>query len=554
MSVINRVEIANFLNLDNIEPRKSQWQTHYPHLLLNLRGQSAAIVATNGLGKSTVNRAIYCMLTRDQGFAQTTKAVCAPQRSGVYTHIRVEMLFRDQPIGGLLGHMGVEVPGEPYVFGIYGNADSELTFYYYQGNLEDCPCVERTGTKIRVIPNQQFRDRLRAQRDPHQNLTKEGSLELVAKHFDPAMLAQLVAYQKAGGGDSAEEFFRVKTRRADGQIDPYDAAFFYEHIAPEVLANAMRGFGKEDETRFEDTILNSASPLIRAELKNERLGILLEKDQRTFREIEKARERLKEFVEARIRLDGLVGALGGEVSFLLDAVEQRPLPGVPPVLGEKNEQVRRVANGLVKQAGEWLAPDALLGEIVVSEPREINQDADRHGIVSRVLSRREAIEIPCDNFSSRSRGAAGRGYPLAEAVALIQRRSTFAADWDKESALRALHYGFEYRLSRGETNPFHHQVALLKADQKARTLEEQCDKYRHQQSELIGSIQSLQADAYELKIVRESDVFSPAEIDDLESVAPTVAEAAGEARKAREMHERRRVELNDGRASHTSFI
>ncbi|GAA0571310.1 hypothetical protein [Caenispirillum bisanense] len=560
MSVINRFEIANFLNLDNVEPRKAQWQTHYPHLLLHLRGQSAAIVATNGMGKSTLNRAIYCMLTRDQGFAQTTKAVCAPRRKGVYTHIRVELLYRDQPVGGLLGHMGVEVPGEPYVFGIYGNADSELTFYYYQGNFEDCPCVERTGTKVRVISNQQFRDRLKAQRDAHPNLTREGSLELVAKHFDLAMLAQLVAYQKAGGGDSAEEFFRVKTRRSDGQVDAYDAAFFYEHIAPEVLANAMRGFGKDDETRFEDTILNSASPLIRAELKNERLGQSLEKDKRTFSELEKVRAKLKAFLDERARLDRLVNDLGGEVAFVLDVVEQRPLPGVPPVLNERNEQVRQVANGLVKQGGEWLVPDALLAELAACESREINQDAERHGFAGRALSRKEVIAIPCDNLTdNRGRGAAGRGYALTQAVTLVQRRPTFAAGWDRESALRALNYGFEYRADAGDTNPFRQLVASMESEQKAHTgeiasLDEQCDALRRQQAELFKNIQSLQADAFELKSLRDSGVFTSTELADLEAVAPTVGAARGAARQARELHVQRRIALQGARDAHASFV
>lgn len=562
MSVINRIEIANFLNLDNVDPRSRNWSTDYPHLLLNIRGQSAAIVATNGMGKSTLNRAIYCMLTRDHAFAQATKAVCAPKRAGVYTHVRLELLYRDQPVGGLLGQMGALVPGEPYVFGIYGNYDSELTFYYYHGHLEDCPCVERDGARIRIVPNQQFRDRLRQQKETHPNLTREGSAELVAKHFDPAMLAQLLAYQKAGGGDSAEEFFRVRQRRPDGQIDEYDAAFFYEYIAPEVLANAMQGFGKDDETRFEDTILNSAGPLMRAELKNEKLAVRLDKDKRTFRELEAVRAALRDFGEARGKQDALVASLGGEVAFLLDVTERRPLPGLPPVLADgAGEQTRQVANALVLQDGQWLIPDGLIAALMGAETSNVNLEAARLRLAATKLERRQAIEIPCNSLFSMARsGPPGKAYGLEAALHLVQARTgAFAEGWDRDSALRALRYGFEYRTKDGDTNPFRRAVAAL----AGRMAELQAERagiaslttdLRTRQSELVGRITTLEADAHELKLVRDSGLFSADELAALEETAARVPAEAKDAAALREGHERRWIELNHGREAYHSFV
>jgi hypothetical protein len=126
MSVFNRLEIANFLNLDNVLPSEAGWTTHYPHLVLNFRGQSAAVVATTGIGKTSINRAVYALLTRDHEFISSTKRVCAPKRSGAFTHLRLEVLYRDKSIGHLRGQIGTDVPGEPYVIGVYGNADTEL--------------------------------------------------------------------------------------------------------------------------------------------------------------------------------------------------------------------------------------------------------------------------------------------------------------------------------------------------------------------------------------------------------------------------------------------
>jgi len=559
MSVFNRLEIANFLNLDNVLPSEAGWTTHYPHLVLNFRGQSAAVVATNGIGKTSINRAVYALLTRDHEFISSTKRVCAPKRSGAFTHLRLEVLYRDKSIGHLRGQIGTDVPGEPYVIGVYGNADTELVFYAYQGHLEDCPCVERRGTKIRIESNQNFRELLKAQNDCRHNLPREEWNEFIGRHFELAMLAQLVAYQKAGGGDSAEEFFKVKQRRSDGQIDDYDAAFFYEHIAPEVLSHAMRGFAKEGETRFEDTILESASPLIRAELQNERLAKTLERDRSTFAALEKAQVNLRDFVDARQRLDNEVSDLAGEVGFLLNIVEEQPLLGIPPILKDRADIIRHIANRLILQDGGWLVPAAVLGEIWGSEPRAVSQEADRRHLAGKDVRKREVIEIPCDSFSVTSeRGPPARAYALEDAIALTEVRTVFASNWNRDEAIRALRYGFEYRSGDGDTNPFRRRKRTLEGKRVAAELERQTkrmarDEFKRQDEDLVAKIRSLKADEYELSLVRNSGLFTDNEIEDLDTTARLVAEAAQTSRSAREAHERRQAELMEGRRAYGEF-
>jgi hypothetical protein len=556
MSVINRLEIANFLNLDQVLPHQQGWTTHYPHLVLNFRGQSAAVVATNGIGKSTINRAVYALLTRDHEFMRITKSVSAPKRSGVFTHFRLEVLYRDRPVGALLGEMGAQIPGEPYVIGFYGNADTELVFYSYHGHLEDCPCARRLGTKIRIESNQAFRERLKLQNECRHNPPREEWRDLIGKHFELAMLAQLVAYQKAGGGDSAEEFFKVKQRRIDGQTDEYDASFFYEHIAPEVLANAMRGFGKEGETHFEDTILESASPLIRAELQNERLAAALERDRTTFAALENAQNDLRDFIGARQRLDNEVADLAAEVGFLLDVVERRPLPGIPPVLLERAESTRGVANRLVLQDGSWQIPDALLGEIWGSNAGNVNLEGTRRGISSSMLGRREVIEIPCNNiFEVKARGSIGRAYSIEDAVALTEGRTTFAPGWTRDEALRAIRYGFEYRVMDGDTNPFRrHKLALRREHDEAEADRDATRAARvqikAQHDDIVGRIGSLRADEHELSLIRQSGLFTETEIDDLEATAHAVEDNAVRSRQAREAHEHRYIQLTEARSAH----
>jgi hypothetical protein len=71
----------------------------------------------------------------------------------------------------------------------------------------------------------------------------------------------------------------------------------------------MRGFGKEGETHFEDTILETTSPLIRAEPQNERLAAALERDRATFVALENAQTDLRDFISACQRLDDEVSDL-----------------------------------------------------------------------------------------------------------------------------------------------------------------------------------------------------------------------------------------------------
>jgi hypothetical protein len=511
---------------------------------------------TNGIGKSTINRAVYALLTRDHEFMRTTKSVSAPKRSGVFTHFRLEVLYRDRPVGALLGEMGAQIPGEPYVIGFYGNADTELVFYSYHGHLEDCPCARRLGTKIRIESNQAFRERLKLQNECRHNPPREEWRDLIGKHFELAMLAQLVAYQKAGGGDSAEEFFKVKQRRIDGQTDEYDASFFYEHIAPEVLANAMRGFGKEGETHFEDTILESASPLIRAELQNERLAAALERDRTTFAALENAQNDLRDFISARQRLDNEVADLAAEVDFLLDVVERRPLPGIPPLLRERAERTLHVANRLVLQDGSWLAPASLLAEIWGADVRAVNQEADRRQLEGIVLRRREVIEIACDSFSAMSdRGPAARAYSIDHGIALMETRTVFAAGWARDEALRAVRYGFEYRVTEGDTNPFRRNMVALRRQQNDALADRDATRVaraqiKEQHDDIVSRIGSLRADEHELSLIRQSGLFTEAEIDDLEATAHAVEDNAERSRQAREAHEHRYIQLTEARSAH----
>lgn len=557
MSVINRLEVANFLNLNNIAPTHQGWQPDYIHLAMNFRGQSTAVVATNGMGKSTINRAIYAILTREPSFTSQVKSVAAPRRIGAYSHIRLEVLFQDRAVGNLFGRIGGDVPGEPYVFGVYGNSDGDFVYYTYLGRLEDCPVATRRGSRVQIVANQDFRETLRSRQAMVHNPTKEEWSVLVGKHFDLAMLDQLVAYQKAGGGDSAEDFFKVKQRRINGQADPYDSAFFYEFIAPEILANAMFGEDKDNsETRFEDTILKSATPLISAEMSCDRLKLALDKDQATFAVIEKVNDHLTRFTDERKRMDNYVDELAAEVGFILDVTQHRPLPGVPLVLTGRGEQTNLVANSLVLADGEWMVPDSLLASLWATDPAHVNQLADRHGIAG--AKSRQVVEIPWDLKTGRdARGQPNRSYTLADALRLLDYRSSWADGWSKNSSKRALNLGHEYRRQEGDTNLFRHRLAeirkvLARNRQDQVETETARDSAEKNLTDLNNRIESLQADEHELRQIRASGLFTGAELSDLDTLATATRTALSTAIATREAHERRHVALAQDRQKFTT--
>lgn len=88
MSVINRIEIANWLDLT----RTREWNPDFRHVVLDFRGQSTAVQAHNGTGKTRMTRAILALLGRDREFTSDARAKMAPRSAPCESHIRMEVL------------------------------------------------------------------------------------------------------------------------------------------------------------------------------------------------------------------------------------------------------------------------------------------------------------------------------------------------------------------------------------------------------------------------------------------------------------------------------
>jgi hypothetical protein len=560
MSVINRIEVCNFLNLDNRKPSDSEWRPHWRHALLNLRGQSTAIVATNGVGKSTLNRAIYAILTRDRHFTAETRKRAAPKRQGLYSHVRLELLYRSNSDIVAPGLFGSEVPGEAYVFGCYGFADGDegLLFYAYRGRLEDCPVVHIEGHRKTPITNLKFREQLVEQPSLCESppAQREDWLVQIQRHFDPSVLHQLVLYQKAGGGDGAEHFFKVQR----GAGEDYDSAFFYAHIAPEILVHCMDMYGEEGEYRFEDTMLESARPIIHAEQKCENKREELNRLQSVFSGIQRAHQKVRDYREAQLQLARTAGAFLTEAHFLRDIVETAPIVGVPAAATEQHPPaVASVANRMVlHESGDWLIPDRVLSEILGSEPKAVNREASDKQATGQALRANQVLETPGHRgIAQRPQGGgpASIGYGRAATLLILQRRQRFADGWDAESAQQAINSAFNWREGNGDSNPLHrHRRALevQRRDVEARLAEDRqaMDAAAKEREQLLTRIQALKAAEHELLRMRKSGLFSAKELAVPAKVQEIVDRELATARGSRETHERHHIELKHGRSAY----
>src|ERR1700687_1546478 len=88
MSVINRIEIANWLDLT----RTRDWDPDYRHFGVEFRGRATAGQAHNGTGKTRMPRAVLALLGRAREFTSDARAKMAPRSAPCGSHIRMEVV------------------------------------------------------------------------------------------------------------------------------------------------------------------------------------------------------------------------------------------------------------------------------------------------------------------------------------------------------------------------------------------------------------------------------------------------------------------------------
>ena len=552
MSVFNRIEIVNFLNIDGVSPSSRDWRPHWQGVQVSFGGVSTAIKLTNGGGKTSLCDAIYALLTRKTDVVQSTRERCAGNSWGYFTHIRLEVTYETRISGQprLIGH---EVEGEHYVFGLYGSF-KELQFYHYKGCLEDLPVMTQDGPKQIIVANSEFDRRRKAIKmicDPGTRIDEWR--KHVHDHIDAHTLSKAVEYHVKGGGDGAKALFQV-ARTPGGR---YDTDFFYEHIAPEVLVGCMQDDGEPDEYHFEDTLVNSSLPLVAAEQKLRRKKRELEDWELLAERLSTANSAVDRYRTARRERQEIAGRYLTEARWIEDVVMTDPLPGIPRILlpGAGSEQTRFIAGRMVVSDGQWLVPDSLLAEIMDITVSALNERADRQRVSRERLSS-QVIENPCDSFSMRGkRGPQGSGYDQSGATKLVKEAGKFIEGWNRDGMLRAINATFDILEGDAECNPFRRLARDANREQHA--AREHLSRAEAEKStaeadllSLSSRLEQLEIAEAELRRMERLGLFTEDELASPLKAGEAVHKIADEIQQQLEKVERRRLELAPGRAAY----
>jgi hypothetical protein len=508
MSVINRIEIANWLDLT----RTREWNPDYRHVVLDFRGQSTAVQAHNGTGKTRMTRAILALLGRDREFTGDARAKMAPRSAPSESHIRMEVVHPvDSGQAGLARSGGEVAGGERYVLGIYGYSGEgqKVTFYKYDGRLEDCPVAIRDGHRVTLISDDAFRRSLKGAKGALVDPSEEEWLIEIGKHFDRGNIRQIIEYQKKGAGDGTSNFLKVKAKHGE----KYDEAFFYSVLAPELLVGTMGNEALEGERRFEDTILISARKIGMALAESRRRQNELVETKRALDAIERVNVAARDVTSARQTYEVRCRTLAGEAAFLHTVVIERPVPGIPKCSLPGDEKTREIAAHLRMQDDVWRLPDWAVGMMTGEEPARVNERAGR--TVGRGVSLgAQAIEIPVRISKAPNQAIL---YTADAAGALIGTASGFAPGWSKDSARRALQAAFEWAEAEADTNfPKKRVVAFARqraeADRKYVEVEQQRKDVETELDRLHSRQRSMDAARHAYDEMARTGLFSDAEL------------------------------------------
>lgn len=508
MSVINRIEISNWLDLT----RTREWNPDYRHVVLDFRGQSTAVQAHNGTGKTRMTRAILALLGRDREFTGDARAKMAPRSAACSSHIRMEVLHPvDSGQAGLARSGGEVAAGERYVLGIYGYSGEgqRVIFYKYDGRLEDCPVAVRDGHRVTLISDDAFRRSLKGAKGALIDPSEEEWLIEIGKHFDRGNIRQIIEYQKKGAGDGTSNFLKVKAKHGER----YDEAFFYSVLAPELLVGTMGNEALEGERRFEDTILISARKIGTALAESRRRQNELVETKRALDAIERVNVAARDVTSARQTYEVRCRTLAGEADFLRTVVIERPVPGIPKCLLSGDEKTREIAAHLRIQDDVWRLPDWAVGVMTGEEPARVNERAGR--TVGRGVSLgTQAIEIPVRISKAPNQAVL---YTVDTASALIGTASGFAPGWSKDTASRTLQAAFEWAEAEADTNfPRKRVVAFAQqraeADRKYVEVEQQRKDVETELDRLHSRQRSMDAARHAYDEMARSGLFSDAEL------------------------------------------
>lgn len=516
MSVINRIEVTNFLNA-NGESESAPWMPKYRDVVFAFHGQSTAINMSNGTGKTSVADAVLGILTRDQALVAKSRSKMAPASFAIYSHVRIEFLVASQLNiqRDLDGKNSAPFVGETWVFGMcgYRGVGHQAIFYFYPGTFEDLPLAQRHSNRTDLLPNAAFSEKRKTIPGFHWNLDRPDWRNAISEHVSLPSMLRNVEYQKKGGGDKSAELFKVKTRAGES----FAQAFFYEVLAPELMTGLMDEEGEEGEHDFEDTVINTVGRVIKAKHNTEQKANELARAKRAVDALADAAAKAKECHKANATYRGKLAAVANDMHVLQDFVVDHPLPGMPKA-DTPPGLAGEIAAHLIVEPGKGLRVlDRGLAGLLGREPKEINRLAGNNQIAGRKLA--QAVEIPCHlEMEYLPRGGHGSSsYTLAQARDLVACVNTLGQGVTQAAALEALSAAESWFEHIADTHPLRPRLrqtelgleaARMKKDELDRKIREGVD----QQKILLGQKQQMHANEASYLDLVQSGFFTEAEL------------------------------------------
>jgi hypothetical protein len=491
---------------------------------------NSAINIPNGCGKSTIMKTILAMLVGQRSMLKELRTThYAPRSTGLYSHARIQVKINmEGPVNDLVSRGGGDLPGEPMVFGLYGNAgeNEDVHLYSYKGTFEDCPIGRYQGNSKVLVRDDVFLKQLSVctRLFPSPSNKSEGTIgewrRYISDIFDMPSLIQQLNYQAANGGEGGASYFEVTDERgANFLTKNYSAKVFYKVLAPELLVNVMGDQGETDEVAIEHTILNKVSQLLSVKRKSDAIKHTLQKTENTLIKLGESLEYGQKLSDAKSKYTGLASDYVTEMAAIKSVVEQNPIPGIPKL---PPETISPLAKMMVLQNGEWFIPDSVMAEFTNEPVSAVNRRAiDRKRIELIQLQKSQLIDFTCHSyFSEKKRGPSGQLYNRESAIAVLEITTNFTNEWSQSKAIDVVHECFDWLENYGDTNPA--RILLSKKEQELKEkvatqsdLSSKVQSHSQEKIELLGKQQKISQAQAEYRKIQDSNHFTTNELENL---------------------------------------
>lgn len=513
MASISRIQVANFLT-DGYMAGK-EWTPLYRGETFRLFGQPTAMQIDNGGGKTSLTEACLYLLSRDRRLKPKVEDRIAPIDRG-WTHIRIEFIEKSHDDDvlqvNLITQDPEDIPGITYVMGMCWSRTKEPFFYSYQGSLDDAPCFTQDPKGLTLIANDDFRKSIERMPGAKWNRWRNQSewLDEIKQFTNVDVIKQNVEFQLEGAGDYSAMVTKVKPEGGE----TYDAAFFRQFVAPELLKHAMGAEGDPDEQGFEDTILKTLKPAADALLDINRRQNELDDTRQALLKFDPVLQKAGEVVSANTEYDRVMNDLARNAAIVHSLALAAPLPGMPVVpAGTQWASDKRIMEALAhmvidKKHGA-LITDEGLSSLTRIPTGEINRRATAGAgiaVGSQLIDIKDHLKTS-NGFSSSSADIAdelqaienkdhlkkgGRGgrryetkfYDLEQARSIVSALANLSGAQTSGLA-DVLSRAFGITTGEIDTNPYRARLRVLAAELKAQKTRQATAKsdYTHYQEE-----------------------------------------------------------------------